>query len=67
MSVHPNIQINGIILTGMMGCGKSRVGRILRDALEWRFSDLDRAIERKVFCRAKEMQEGKCYDESRMV
>ena len=32
----------------MMGCGKSRVGRILRDVLGWRFSDLDRAIEKKV-------------------
>jgi shikimate kinase len=41
----PNTPLDGIILTGMMGSGKSRIGRILRDRLHWPFSDLDRTIE----------------------
>jgi len=48
MSEHLHTKFNGIILTGMMGCGKSHIGRLLRNELDWRFSDLDRAIERKM-------------------
>lgn len=34
-----------LFLTGMMGAGKSRVGRRLSKALRWNFIDLDEAIE----------------------
>lgn len=37
-----------ISLTGFMGSGKSRVGRILADELSWEFIDLDRYIEHKM-------------------
>jgi shikimate kinase/3-dehydroquinate synthase len=36
-----------IILTGMMGAGKSTIGRILADKLERSFVDLDTIIERR--------------------
>ncbi len=35
-----------LILVGFMGSGKSTVGRRLAKALQWRFVDLDRVIER---------------------
>lgn len=34
-----------IFLTGMMGAGKTTIGRLLAEALQWRFIDLDAAIE----------------------
>jgi len=34
-----------IVLIGFMGSGKSTVGRLLADALGWRFEDLDARIE----------------------
>jgi shikimate kinase len=37
-----------IVLIGFMGCGKSTVGRLLADALGWRFEDLDQRIEVEV-------------------
>ena len=33
-----------IVLTGFMGCGKSRVGRVVAQRLGWRFVDLDDAV-----------------------
>ena len=36
---------NSIALVGMMGTGKSAVGRALAERLGWRFVDLDSAIE----------------------
>jgi len=36
-----------IILTGFMGSGKTTVGRLLARRLGWRFTDLDRSIERR--------------------
>src|SRR5271169_6089328 len=36
----------GIYLVGLMGCGKSTVGRALADELGWFFSDVDEEIER---------------------
>ncbi len=34
-----------LVLIGMMGSGKSTVGRLLADALDWPFYDLDEQIE----------------------
>lgn len=39
-TVKPNL-----VLTGMMGCGKTTVGRILAAELGWEFIDTDRLIE----------------------
>ena len=36
-----------IVLTGFMGAGKSTIGRLLAEALGWRFLDLDEHIERR--------------------
>jgi shikimate kinase len=36
-----------IVLCGFMGSGKSTVGALLAAALDWRFEDLDTAIERR--------------------
>lgn len=49
-----------ILLTGMMGCGKSVVGRTLAARLGWRFIDTDAEIERKAGCSVAEIfrQEG---------
>ncbi|MBL8179573.1 MAG: shikimate kinase [Bryobacterales bacterium] len=35
----------GVYLVGFMGCGKSTVGKLLAEQLEWRFVDLDDDIE----------------------
>jgi shikimate kinase len=49
-----------ILLTGMMGCGKSVVGRVLAERLGWRFIDTDAQIERTRGCSVAEIfrQEG---------
>jgi len=39
------LQGTSIILIGMMGCGKTTVGRILAEALGYRFFDTDAVIE----------------------
>ena len=36
-----------VVLVGFMGCGKSTVGRLLADRLNWTFVDLDEEIERR--------------------
>ena len=35
-----------IVLVGMMGSGKSHIGRKLAQRLDWQFVDTDRRIER---------------------
>lgn len=35
----------GVYLVGYMGCGKSRIGRLLAERLGWDFVDLDAEIE----------------------
>lgn len=37
-----------ILLVGYMGSGKTSVGRILADRLEWAFRDFDHVIERRL-------------------
>ena len=38
--------VNNIILIGMMGAGKSAVGRLLAEKLQRRFCDVDSCIEK---------------------
>ena len=38
--------INQIFLIGMMGSGKSSVGKALADSLNWTFYDIDRELEK---------------------
>jgi shikimate kinase len=42
---HPQATERTIVLVGMMGAGKTAVGRKLAKALGWRFTDADAAIE----------------------
>ena len=37
-----------IVLVGMMGSGKSHIGRKLAQRLKWQFVDTDRRLERAV-------------------
>jgi shikimate kinase len=37
-----------LVLTGMMGTGKTTVGRVLADQLDWTFIDLDAEVERRL-------------------
>lgn len=39
--------MTNIVLTGFMGCGKSTVGRILADRLDYHFVDTDHLIEER--------------------
>ena len=39
---------SSIVLVGPTGAGKSSIGRLLAQALQWRFTDLDREIESRV-------------------
>ncbi len=39
-----------LFLVGMMGCGKSTVGRILAKKLQYRFYDTDTLVERVAGC-----------------
>ena len=48
-----------LILTGMMGVGKSTLGRSIAKELGMKFIDLDKLIERKVSLSIKEIFEKK--------
>ena len=48
-----------LILTGMMGVGKSTIGRALSKRLEMQFSDIDRVIENKLEMNIKKIFETK--------
>jgi len=48
-----------LVLTGMMGVGKSTVGRFLSKKLKMRFIDLDKVIEKKTSMRIKDIFEKK--------
>jgi shikimate kinase len=45
MEVKPNL-----VLTGLMGCGKTTVGRLIASELGWEFCDTDRLIEEATGC-----------------
>lgn len=45
MEVKPNL-----VLTGLMGCGKTTVGRLIATELGWEFCDTDRLIEEATGC-----------------
>lgn len=40
-------QLNQVALVGLMGAGKTTVGKILAQNMGWRFVDSDREVERK--------------------
>jgi shikimate kinase len=40
-------QPSAIVLVGMMGCGKSSLGRLLAESFGWRFIDTDTYIEKE--------------------
>lgn len=44
-----------IVLTGFMGAGKSTVGQLLAQRMEWAFLDLDRYIESSAGATAREL------------
>ena len=48
-----------LVLTGMMGVGKSTVGRFLSKKLKMRFVDLDKIIEKKASMKIKNIFEQK--------
>lgn len=52
-----------IALIGMMGAGKTRIGRTLAASIGWRFIDLDRWIEEQEGCTISELfaQRGEDY------
>ena len=39
--------VSRVVLIGLMGAGKTTVGRLLADRLQWKFIDLDAAIEQR--------------------
>jgi shikimate kinase len=43
----PSVILQGVILVGFMGAGKSSVGRALAEQLGWTFEDLDDRIEQR--------------------
>ena len=44
-----------IVLVGMMGCGKSTIGKIVAEKLNWIFLDSDKEIENKMKLSTKEI------------
>ena len=43
--------MNGVLLVGFMGAGKTTVGRALAARLKWRFYDLDEQVEQRARCK----------------
>jgi shikimate kinase len=41
------VPVNAVFLVGFMGAGKTMVGRVLGERLNWAFEDLDNRIERR--------------------
>ena len=49
-----------LVLTGMMGVGKSTIGKILSDSLNMNFIDTDKIIEKKAQMTVEEIFKHKC-------
>lgn len=56
-----------IVLIGMMGAGKSHIGRALSGALDFRFYDSDKVVEERAGCSIAEIFERDGEDKFRMV
>ena len=54
-----------IVLVGMMGCGKSTIGKIVAEKLKWIFIDTDKEIESIMKLSIKEIFER--FGESRLA
>src|SRR6185369_15725528 len=57
----------GLYLVGFMGCGKSTVGRLVADALGWRFVDVDDDIEAREGCPISDIFETRGEREFRRI
>ena len=44
-----------IVLVGMMGCGKSTIGKIVAEKLNWFFLDSDKEIENEMNLSTKDI------------
>jgi shikimate kinase len=51
------MRVTHVVLVGLMGSGKSTVGRALADELSWPMSDSDEAIERRCGATVRELNE----------
>lgn len=65
MSIHPTkvsfLPPKTIVLVGLMGCGKTSIGRRLAKRLDLPFCDSDQAVEEAAGCSLKEMYS--CFGE----
>jgi len=57
--------VRRIVMIGFMGAGKSTVGRLLADALDWDFIDLDHEVERRAGMPVHEIIRDKGLDDFR--
>ncbi len=58
-------KVRRIVMIGFMGAGKSTVGRLLADALDWDFIDLDHEVERRAGMPVHEIIRDKGLDDFR--
>jgi shikimate kinase len=58
----PALESIHVVMVGLMGSGKTVVGRLIAAELGWRLSDSDPAIDEAVGLSAREIKEGKGVD-----